>query len=137
MTIRLERNNTMKDCNQCGKCCIKYGAGGLSASASEIDSWRIFRPDIYRFVRDGKIWTSPDTGKPLELCPWLRKLPGQNRYMCEIYEARPDDCKYYPTTIEEMLRDECEMLEAQDLANPKLAQKKLDNIMADSRPALK
>jgi Fe-S-cluster containining protein len=77
---------------------------------------------------------SPDTGKQLELCPWLRKLPDQNKYICAIYYDRPDDCKYYPVTIEQMVKDECEMLEVQDLANPKQAQKTLNKLMADSRP---
>jgi len=126
----------VKECNQCGKCCIKYSNGGLSASASEIETWQSMRPDIYRYVRDGKIWIDPDTGKQLGYCPWLKKLPDQYKYICDIYEARPDDCKYYPTSIDEMIRDECEMLEASDLARPKLAQKRLDKIMADSRPAL-
>ena len=68
-------------------------------------------------------------------CPWLRKLPKQNKYMCRIYYDRPDDCKHYPVNIEQMVKDECEMLEVQDLARPKEAQKKLDKLMADSRPA--
>lgn len=76
----------------------------------------------------------PDTGKQLEICPWLTKLPNQNKTICEIYDDRPDDCKYYPITVQEMIRDECEMLEAKDLAKPKQAQKKLDKLMADSRP---
>ncbi len=78
---------------------------------------------------------NPDTGQPLERCPWLRKLPNQSKYICDIYEVRPADCKYYPTTIDEMIRDECEMLEARDRIKPKLAQKKLNKIMAASRPA--
>ena len=126
----------MKSCNQCGKCCIKYSDGGLSASASEIESWKIFRPDIYRYVSGGKIWISPDTGKQLALCPWLSKLPNQNKYICDIYDDRPDDCRYYPTTIEEMVKHECEMLEPHDLADPKQAQKTLDKLMADNRPPL-
>jgi len=32
-----------------------------------------------------------------------------------------------------MVRDECEMLEAIDIKNPKKAQQDLDKIMADSR----
>ena len=124
----------MKECNQCGKCCTKYSNGGLSASASEIESWDIYRPDIASYVSGGKIWMSPGTGKQLELCPWLRKLPNQNKYICAIYYDRPDDCKYYPVTIEQMVKDECEMLEVQDLANPKQAQKTLNKLMADSRP---
>ena len=67
-------------------------------------------------------------------CPWLRKLPNQNKYICRIYYDRPDDCKYYPVNIDQMVRDECEMLEARDLPNPKQAQRALDNLMADSRP---
>ena len=125
----------MKDCNQCGKCCIKYSDGGLSATTSEIELWEIFRPDIYRYVRDGKIWIDPDTGKPLERCPWLNKLPNQNKYSCDIYYDRPDDCKFYPVTIEQMMEDECEMLQAQDLVNPDRAQDELNKLMADSRPA--
>ncbi|MCK4587096.1 MAG: YkgJ family cysteine cluster protein [Gammaproteobacteria bacterium] len=125
----------MKECNQCGKCCISYSNGGLSASASEIESWENSRPDIARYVNDGKIWMDPDTGKQLELCPWLRKLPNENKYSCGIYYDRPDDCKFYPVSIEDMIKDECEMLEERDLNNPKQAQKTLDKLMADSRPA--
>jgi len=69
-------------------------------------------------------------------CPWLDKVPGQNKYLCAIYDDRPDDCRFYPVSIADMARDECEMLEARDLANPKQAQKNLDRLMADSRPPL-
>lgn len=124
----------MKECNQCGKCCIKYSNGGLSVSASEIESWDIFRPELLKYVRDGNIWINPDTGKPLELCPWLTKLADQNKYICDIYHDRPDDCKYYPVTIEQMINDDCEMLEPNDIKKPKQAQKILDNLMSDSRP---
>ena len=126
----------MKECNQCGKCCINYSNGGLSASEIEIESWENSRPDISCYVSDGKIWIDPDTGMRLELCPWLKKLPDENKYTCDIYYDRPDDCKFYPVTIEDMIKDECEMLEAQDLDNPKQAQETLDMLMADSRPPL-
>ncbi len=125
----------MKECNQCGKCCSKYSNGGLSASASEIEWWEIYRPDIARYVSHGKIWVNPETKQLTELCPWLRKAPDQNIYTCAIYLDRPDDCKYYPVTIEQMINDECEMLEAHDLTKPKQAQKTLDRLMADSRPS--
>jgi uncharacterized protein len=124
----------MKDCNQCGKCCAKYSNGDLAASASEIEYWEVSQPDIYRYVSGGNIWMSPDTGKQLALCPWLRKLPDQNRTICDIYDDRPEDCRHYPVTIAQMIKDECEMLEVQDLARPKRAQKTLNKLMADSRP---
>lgn len=124
----------MKDCNQCGKCCTNYGGGGLSASASEIERWETDRPDIASYVRGGEIWFSPENGEPLTRCPWLQKLPGQQKFICSIYDDRPNDCRYYPVSIADMVQDECEMLEARDLVNQKGAQAKLDFIMADSRP---
>ena len=120
---------------------MKYSDGGLSASASEVEYWEIFRPNIYGYVGDGKIWISPDTGRQLERCPWLQTLPNQDKsrpekYTCAIYNDRPDDCKHYPVTITQMVADECEMIEVQDLKNPRQAQKVLDQIMVDSRPSI-
>ena len=113
---------------------MHYSDGGLCASDNEIDWWETHRPEIFRYVSGGKIWISPVTGKQMVRCPWLRKLPNREKYICRIYYDRPDDCKYYPVTINQMVRDECEMLEARDLDNPKKAQMTLDNIMSDSRP---
>jgi Fe-S-cluster containining protein len=127
-------NCHVKDCNQCGKCCIRYGGGGLTATAGEIDWWENHRPDIFSHVRDGDIWMDPVTGKQMMYCPWLEKLPNQQKYTCRIYFDRPDECKHYPVRIEEMIRDGCEMLEARDLRNQKQAQKALDKLMSDSRP---
>lgn len=126
----------MKNCNQCGKCCIKYSNGGLSASEEEIKHWDIFNPDIYKYVLNGKIWFNPDTAEQIDVCPWLRKSSHENIYTCDIYYDRPDDCKFYPVTIEQMIQDECEMMENRDLSNPKQAQKSLDKLMAYSRPPL-
>lgn len=124
----------MKDCNQCGKCCTIYGGGGLSAAASEIDWWEEHRPDIYDYVYGGSIWFSPVTGKQMQRCPWLRKLPGRSKYVCRIYFDRPAECRHYPVSVADMMKDECEMLEDRDLADPRRAQRTLDSIMADSRP---
>jgi Fe-S-cluster containining protein len=97
----------MKDCNQCGKCCVKYSNGGLSASTSEIELWDVFRPKIRAHVRDGKIWMDPKSGEQLELCPWLRKAPNQDLYTCDIYYDRPEDCRSYPVAIEQMMNAKC------------------------------
>jgi len=125
----------VRECNQCGKCCTKYSNGGLSASADEIEYWDVFRPNIARYVRDGHIWMDPDTGEQIERCPWLRKEQNQDKVTCDIYNDRPDDCKFYPVTLAEMIKDECEMLEAKDFRDPEQAQKNLNQLMADSRPA--
>jgi Fe-S-cluster containining protein len=134
----------MKACNQCGKCCINYSDGGLSATQNEIDAWEAYRPDIFEYVKEGQIWVDPKSSLPLTLCPWLikespvKEQQGNNKskYYCSIYEDRPEDCRYYPVSIADMIKDDCEMLEKKDLVNPKQAQQKLDSIMVDDRPAL-
>jgi len=124
----------LKECNQCGKCCTKYGGDRLSVSESELEFWESFRPEIFEYVHDGEIWKNPETDTQLHQCPWLRREPTQGKYICTIYFDRPDDCKFYPVTVTQMVEDECEMLELNDLLNLKKAQTKLNLIMTDSRP---
>jgi len=130
----------MKNCNQCGKCCIKYGDGGLSASAEDIALWELFNPEIFDFVKGDQIWFDPVTKVQLTRCPFLEILPATSpttatKYTCAIYDSRPEDCRHYPSLIAEMVRDECEMIEAIDLQNPNKAQRRLDVLMIDSRPS--
>ena len=75
----------------------------------------------------------PESGQQLSLCPWLRKTPNKNSYTCDIYNDRPEDCRYYPVSIADMVDDACEMLEPRDLENRKYAQKVLDKLMINSR----
>ncbi len=128
----------MKECNSCGKCCIKYSNGGLSASRNEIEIWEIEQPHIFKFVAQGKIWMDPVNGQQIEVCPWLKEVqptPPKTRiqYHCEIYDHRPDDCRLYPSNISEMILDECEMIDKKDRLNLKQAQIKLNDLMEDSR----
>lgn len=128
----------MKDCNSCGKCCIKYGGGGLSVTQNQIDQWEEERPDIFEFVHHGNIWIEPKTKKQLSSCPFLtetknQKLASKNtQYSCSIYYDRPDDCRTYPSIVEEMILDDCEMIEAKDTKNKKQAERDLMVIMSDS-----
>ena len=129
----------MKACNQCGKCCTKYGGGDLSVNEDEIEMWELFNPEIAEYVQDGEIWFDPNNGKKLDACPFLQALPQSDKtipikYTCSIYLNRPEDCRHYPSLIAEMIRDECEMIEAVDISAPLKAQKKLDELMKDSRP---
>lgn len=126
----------MKDCNQCGKCCIHYGDGALSASHSDIESWELFRPDIAEYVRGDEIWFDPRSGEPLQRCPWLQQDASTHKYTCDIYLDRPEDCRHYPVSIADMVKDDCEMIELKDLKQPKQAQRLLDQLMSDSRPPL-
>ncbi|WP_342341451.1 YkgJ family cysteine cluster protein [Marinagarivorans algicola] len=125
----------LKACNQCGKCCLKYGQGALAATANDIEMWALFNPDIMQYVQNGKIWMDPKTGEQLQRCPFLVLEEESQKYTCSIYHDRPEDCRHYPTHIIEMVRDECEMIELVDLEAPKKAQIQLDSLMKDSRPA--
>jgi uncharacterized protein len=124
----------MKQCNSCGKCCETAGNGGLSATPEEIDYWETYRPDIAEYVDGNRIWVNPKTGKYFARCPFLKRTPDGKKTTCDIYEDRPEDCRHYPVDIPQMIEDECEMLEARDLKDLKRAQRKLDEIMIDSRP---
>jgi len=124
----------MKNCNSCGKCCETAGNGGLSATAEEIDWWETHRPDIARYVVDGKIWVDPETGEYFPRCPFLQKSPDGKKTFCDIYDDRPEDCRHYPVDIAQMIEDKCEMLEPRDLNNLRKAQRDLDRLMVDSRP---
>ena len=126
----------MKECNQCGKCCINYSNGGLTASTEDLEGWEIFKPEIARYVRNGQLWFSPETGEQLMRCPWLVSLDNKPGYGCSIYQDRPEDCRHYPVTIDDMIKDKCEMIEVKDLTDRKQAQANLDKLMMDSRPPL-
>lgn len=125
----------MKDCNQCGKCCIKYGGSDLAITDREIDQWEQHNPEIFKYVKDNEIWFDPESGVRLDTCPFLIKQPATNhpitKYTCSIYLHRPDDCRQYPTLINEMIRDGCEMIEERDLLYPGDAQRKLELLKSE------
>lgn len=118
----------MKACNSCGKCCTKYGDGQLAASDDDIDLWDSLRPEIARYTKSSEIWFDPDSGSRLRSCPWLTEVPGSSVFHCAIYFDRPEDCRIYPATVADMIKDDCEMLEPKDLKNTKLAEIQLSQI---------
>ncbi len=117
----------MRPCNQCGKCCLHYADGGLVATTEEIEDWEVNRPDIHQYVHEGQIWCSPTTHEPLPRCPFLQGT--SKPYSCGIYLDRPRDCRSYPVTIADMVRDECEMIELKDLRDERAAQRALESFM--------
>jgi hypothetical protein len=48
--------------------------------------------DLYVF----DIWISPVTGDDIKRCPWLRKLPNQDKYISRIHDDKPQHCREYP-----------------------------------------
>ena len=105
-------------CIQCGNCCRNlFDAYSTSVDIDEINRWRAEkRWDILRWVviynSDGEaafgdIWISPNTGDEVSRCPWLRKLPKQEKYKCRIHDTKPAHCRNYPKSKKHALTTGC------------------------------
>jgi len=93
-------------CKQCGNCCLNLSdAFETCATDEDVRLWNEKgREDILewvdpiplgdQFVYD--IWISPKTGDDVPRCPWLRKLPNQDRYICRIHDVKPVHSREYP-----------------------------------------
>ena len=99
------------NCKQCGNCCLNLsGAIDVCATEEDIRLWEENdRTDILEWVDAipmGEdhyvydIWISPRTGDDVTRCPWLRKLPNQDKYICRIQDMKPEHCWKYPLSRE-------------------------------------
>lgn len=94
-------------CKQCGKCCLNLrDAFETCATEEDVLFWeKEGREDILawvdpiplgdeQFIYD--IWISPTTGDDVPRCPWLRKRPKKDKYICRIHDVKPQHCREYP-----------------------------------------
>lgn len=86
------------ECVQCGRCC-KGSNGTLIACEEDFERWeKAGRKDILGAVDLGyDLWFNPETGEEFARCPWLRKKPNQDKYICTIHSLKPRICKDYPS----------------------------------------
>jgi Fe-S-cluster containining protein len=100
-------------CIQCGHCCLNLSdAYQTSVPESDIKRWkREQRFDILEWVGPfegmDEIWISPKTGEYVIRCPWLRKLPNQEKYICRIHETKPKKCRNFPKSKRHALDNDC------------------------------
>ena len=100
-------------CVQCGHCCLDLsGVYQTSVSETDIKRWkREQRFDILEWVGPfegmDEIWISPRTGEYVNRCPWLRKLPKQNKYICRIHGTKPEHCRNFPKSKRHALDNDC------------------------------
>jgi Fe-S-cluster containining protein len=88
----------------------------LGATDEDIETWeRAGRDDILAWTNYlGDLWISPVTGEEASRCPWLRKVRGQDRYICRIHDVKPEVCMDYPVSRKQVLEDGCPGAKSRD-----------------------
>jgi Fe-S-cluster containining protein len=95
-------------CQQCGKCCAELGSC-LILTAEETQRWLKDRKKYHSNIGMRRlsefmdeilpgaydIWISPITHDDMN-CPFLRKINGEPKYKCLIYDIRPEVCRDFP-----------------------------------------
>ena len=86
------------ECQRCGKCCEETGLPYDPVKIHEIAKYlNISVEDVIqryygRLNEDGKTWDAEENKRTP--CPFLKTT--ENKKVCSIYPARPDECACYP-----------------------------------------
>ena len=100
-------------CQQCGKCCQTY-IGRFQATEEDIIRWTAeSREDILKWVSpvdfgdhvEYDFPIHPVTDDEFGRCPFFKKLPNKDIYICQIHNTKPEACARYPSSQRE--REEC------------------------------
>ena len=105
-------------CECCGHCCLNLtDVCETECTAEDYERWEAEeRYDILEWVWPvevdgrivgGDIWISPKTDEFVSRCPWLRKMPNQNKYKCRIHDTKPARCRDYPHNLEKGVTTRC------------------------------
>lgn len=111
--IRVETDMEKFNCKQCGHCCINLSDAYCNYALDEdVNRWKFEdRYDILKFVDKSSflndIWIDQETGEALDRCPWLKKLPNNDRYICRIHHTKPTHCCNYPFSKRHALTTGC------------------------------
>jgi len=94
-------------CRQCGQCCrnLDYSDALKEEDVERLEAFG--RHDILGRVgkfksQEGKpiyrIWMKPGKLELEEACPFLTKVPTENRWSCRIHDVKPTICRQYPVS---------------------------------------
>lgn len=107
MRIRIEIDTANYHCRQCGQCC-RFLDYHKEITADDVAGWeKLGRTDILEWVGRSKnsegndvfqIWMVPGTRQLAEICPFLYKIPTENRWICKIHAVKPSICRNYPVS---------------------------------------
>ena len=103
-------------CRQCGKCCQKLDYHN-EVTADDVVYWeQTGRSDVLEWVgafkKDGRetvyrIWMKPGTRAFAETCPFLNKIPHENKWICRIHDVKPRICREYPVSRKHAIMTGC------------------------------
>ena len=116
MGVRIETGMEEFRCRQCGQCCTSLDYHDEIIREDVVRWEKLGRTDILQWVRgverEGlerayRIWTVPGTTRLAESCPFLKKIPSENRWECLIHDVKPAICRQYPLTRKHGLMTGC------------------------------
>jgi Fe-S-cluster containining protein len=103
-------------CRQCGKCCQTLDYQN-EITKEDVRHWkRLDRTDILDWVgvfqrgnQDEvyRIWMKPGTREFAATCPFLKKQPAENRWICRIHDVKPRICRQYPVSRKHAVMTGC------------------------------
>jgi Fe-S-cluster containining protein len=116
MGVRIKTGMEEFRCRQCGQCCTSLDYHDEIIREDVVQWENLGRTDILQWVRgverEGlerayRIWTVPGTTRLAESCPFLKKIPSENRWECLIHDVKPAICRQYPLTRKHGLMTGC------------------------------
>ena len=103
-------------CRQCGKCCQTLDYRN-EITKEDVNMWKCLgRTDILEWVGVFKrgdqgevyrIWMKPGTREFAVTCPFLKKHPNENRWLCRIHDVKPRICRQYPVSRKHAVMTGC------------------------------
>jgi len=114
--VRIETGMESYVCRQCGRCCMSLDYHD-TVTLQDVEKWQALgRADILERVgvypRPGRktayrIWMIPGKNQPAETCPFLEKIPAENRWICRIHDVKPTICRQYPVSRKHAVMTGC------------------------------
>jgi len=116
MGVCIETGMEDFSCRQCGRCCTSLDYQNELTEEDVVRWEELGRTDILKWVRvierEGRerayrIWTVPGTTRLADNCPFLKKIPSENRWECLIQDVKPAICRQYPLSKKHGLMTGC------------------------------
>jgi len=114
--IRIETGMKGFRCRLCGHCCrdLDYHK---EVTQADVARWKSQgRDDILKWVGSTKgkdqepvyqIWLEPGSNQFAEVCPFLKRGPANDQWVCAIQETKPRICRQYPSSRKHAVMSGC------------------------------